>query len=248
MMTAPIGLQLYSVRENLKADFEGTMKKIAGMGYTGVETYDFHADISAIAAKKLFDDLGLTVIGAHSDLPLGKDKQRVLEVMAGLECPHLISPSVGRGQYTSDEKMMMLAETFNQAASVTAEHGMKFSIHNHEFEYALVDGMPAIYTLQKYLDPGVGFELDTYWIMVAGQDPVEVTARFGERSPLLHLKDGPATKEADMTALGDGIVDIPAIIEAGRAHTEWLIVEIDRCATDMMEAVERSYQYLSSLA
>ena len=246
-MTAPIGLQLYSVREDLKVDFEGTMEKIAGMGYTGVETYNFHADVSAFDAKKLFDELGLTVIGAHSDLPLGADKQRVLEAMAGLECPHLVSASVDREYYTSEEKMRTLADIFNQAAAVAAEQEMKFSIHNHEFEYALVNGLPAIYTLQEYLDPAVGFELDTYWIQVAGQDPAKVTARFGECAPLLHIKDGPAIKEADMTAVGDGVMDIPAIIEAGKEYTEWLIVEIDRCATNMLKAVEQSYQYLSNL-
>ena len=243
-MTAPIGLQLYSVRENLKADFEGTMKKIAGMGYTGVETYNFHADVSAVDAKKLFDDLGLAVIGAHSDLPLGKDKQRVLETMVGLDCPHLVSPSVGRGQYTSEDEMIGLAETFNQAASVAAEHGLKFSIHNHEFEYALVDGLPAIYTLQKYLDPGICFELDTYWIQVAGQDPIEVTARFGERSPLLHIKDGPAIKEADMTAVGNGILNVPGIIKAGKicvadfvCPTEQARAEFDADFTVWMDTI-----------
>ena len=95
-MTAPIGVQLYSVRENLKVDFEGTMKTIAEIGYDGVETYNFFDDFSAAQAKKLFDDLGLKVIGAHADLPIGQKKQQVLDAMAALECPHLVSPSVDR--------------------------------------------------------------------------------------------------------------------------------------------------------
>ena len=144
--------------------------------------------------------------------------------------------------------MKALAETFNQAAAVAAENGMKFSIHNHEFEYAIVDGVPAIYTLKEYLDPTVYFQVDTYWVQVAGQDPLTVVADYGERAPLLHIKDGPATKDADMTALGEGVIDVPGIIKAGEPHTEWLIVELDRCATDMLEALEKSYQYLASLA
>jgi len=246
-MTAPIGIQLYSVREKMAVNFEGTVKKIAEMGYTGVETAGFPDGVSPKQAKALFDDLGLTVTSAHSPMPLGENKQKVLDTMAAIECPHLVCPWIDPSYYASKEKMKELAEILNQANQVAVENGMKFSYHNHDFEYALLDGSPAIYTLQEYLDPGIGFELDTYWIQVAGQDPAKVTARFGDRSPLLHIKDGPGTRKADMTALGEGVVDIPAIIEAGKPYTEWLIVELDRCSTDIMEAVSKSYQYLAGL-
>jgi sugar phosphate isomerase/epimerase len=247
-MTAPIGIQLYSVRENLKVDFESTMKKIADIGFAGVETYNFSDSVSATQAKALFDDLGLTVIGSHIDLPLGENKQKVLDTMSALNSPHLVSPSVNRDYYTSKDKIRTLADTFNEAAAVAVENGLRFSIHNHEFEYAVLDGVPAIYHLKKYLDPTVYFQVDTYWVQVAGQDPIDVVINYGERAPLLHIKDGPATKEADMTALGEGIVDVPGIIKAGEPYTEWLILEIDRCATDMLEAIEKSYQYLENLS
>lgn len=247
-MTAPIGIQLYSVRENMAEDFEDTVKKIAKMGYAGVEPAGFPEGVSPEQAKALFDDLGLTVTSAHSPMPLGENKQKVLDTMAAIGCPHLVCPWIDPGYYTSEDKIKELAGILNQANEVAVENGMKFSYHNHDFEYALLDGSPAIYTLQEYLDPGIGFELDTYWIQVAGQDPAGVTARFGELSPLIHIKDGPATKEADMTAVGDGVVDVSAIIEAGKPYTEWLIVELDRCATDIVEAVAKSYQYLARLA
>jgi sugar phosphate isomerase/epimerase len=245
-MTAPIALQLYSVRENLAADFIGTMKKIAEMGYIGVETAGFPGTTPE-EAKKLFDDLGLTVTSSHSPMPMGDDKHQVLDTLAVIGCPHLVSPWIDPVFYTSEEKMKELAEFFNEAYSVATENGMKFSIHNHAFEFALVDSVPAITILKKYLEPGINFELDTYWIKVAGQDPAQITAEMGHRAPLLHIKDGPATKEADMTAVGDGVMDVPAIIKAGEPHTQWLIVEIDRCATDMLEAVEKSYLYLAQL-
>jgi sugar phosphate isomerase/epimerase len=246
-MTAPIGIQLYSVRENMDQDFEGTVRKIAEMGYAGVETAGFPEGVSPTQAKKLFDDLGLTVTSAHIGLPLGDEKHKVLDTLAAIECPHLVSPSTDRENYASEDKMKALAEIFNQAAAVAAENGMKFSIHNHEFEYAIVNGEPAINTLTKYLEPNVYFQVDTYWVQVAGIDPAAVVASYGERAPLLHIKDGPATKEADMLALGQGVIDIPGIIQAGEPHTEWLIVELDRCATDMLEAVDISYQYLAQL-
>ena len=246
-MTAPIGLQLYSVREQTSQDFSGTIQKIASMGYTGVETAGFPEGVTPKAAKVLFDDLGLTVTSAHSPLPLGDEANKVLDTLKAIECPHLVSPWMDPGNYQSEDKMKALSEIFNQAYAVSIENGMKFSIHNHAFEFAIVDGLPAIETLKKYLEPGINFQLDTYWIKVAGLDPVDIVRKFGARSPLLHIKDGPATQDGDMTAVGDGVVDVPGIIKAGEPHTEWLIVELDRCATDMLEAVNKSYHYIAGL-
>ena len=246
-MTAPIGLQLYSVREQAALDFNGTIHKIASMGYTAVETAGFPEGVTPQDAKSLFDSLGLSVTSSHSPLPLGEEASKVLDTLAAIECPHLVSPWMDPGHYQTEDKMKALAEIFNQAYFITTEHGMKFSIHNHAFEFSIVDGVPAIEILKKYLEPGINFQLDTYWIQVAGQDPAETVQKFGLRSPILHIKDGPATQEGVMTAVGDGIVDVPAIIRAGAPFTEWLIVEIDRCDTNMMEAVDKSFKYLSKL-
>lgn len=246
-MTAPIGLQLYSIRENLGVDFVGSLKKIAAMGYTGVETAGFPEGITPETAKALFDDLNLVVTSSHSPLPLGDDKQKVLDTLSAIGCPHLVSAWMDPEYYSSKDKMAGLADIFNEVYSVAVENGMKFSIHNHAFEFALFDGTPAIKILDTMLDPGIMFQLDTYWIKVAGLDPAAFVTEMGARSPLLHLKDGPGTHDGDMTAVGDGVVNVPAIIKAGMPNTEWLIVELDRCATDMMEAVEKSYTYLANL-
>jgi sugar phosphate isomerase/epimerase len=104
-----------------------------------------------------------------------------------------------------------------------------------------------IYTLMGYLEPGIEFQPDTYWIKVAGHDPAKFVEKMGGKAPLLHIKDGPATPEGDMTAVGEGVMDIPGILKAGEPNTEWLIVELDRCATDMLQAVEKSYHSLTTL-
>jgi sugar phosphate isomerase/epimerase len=96
----------------------------------------------------------------------------------------------------------------------------------------------------EHLDPDVFFEVDVYWVQTAGQDPVQVVHHLDSRAPLLHVKDGPCQMDADMTALGEGVVDIPGVAAAGARSTEWLVVELDRCATDMLEAVRKSYRYL----
>ncbi len=247
-MTAPIGLQLYSVREFLIKDFSGIIHKIARMGYTGIETAGFPDGIKPAQAKEIFDDHGLIVTSSHSPLPLGDDKRKILDTLAAIGCPHLVSPWMDPDYYSSKDKMKSLAETFNKAYSVAVENGLKFSIHNHTFEFDLFNDEPTIYTLIEYLEPGINFQLDTYWIKVAGIEPSEVVLKLGNRAPLLHIKDGPATLNGDMTAVGDGVVDVPAIIKAGKPNTEWLIVELDRCATDMLEAVEKSHRYLATLS
>jgi sugar phosphate isomerase/epimerase len=181
-------------------------------------------------------------------LPLGEDKAKVLDTLASIGCPHLVSPSVKSDYYSSTDNIKLLAEKFNESYQVANKNGMKFSIHNHDFEFSLLNDEPAIFTLINYLEPGINFELDTYWIKVAGFDPSKMVSTFGKRAPLLHIKDSLAIPEGDMTAVGDGIMDIPAIIKAGEPNTECLIVELDRCATDMFEAIGKSYSYLSSLS
>jgi sugar phosphate isomerase/epimerase len=246
-MTKPIAIQLYSVREDLQSDFMRTLGKIAAMGYVGVETAGFPEGITPMQARKYFDELGLTVTSSHSPLPVGEDKNKILDTLAAIKCDHLVSPWMNPEFYRSVESIRKLAESFNQAYAICKENNLKFSIHNHDFEFKLVAGAPAIYTLKKYLDPEVFFELDTYWIHVADQDPAQAVVNFGSRAPLLHIKDGPGVRGEPMLALGDGVIDIPAIIKAGKNHAEWMIVELDSCATDMFEALQKSYQYLSGL-
>lgn len=245
-MPAPIALQLYTLREALAREFHATLEKIAALGYIGVETAGFPEGIAPRQAKKWFDELGLTVSSAHSMLPLGEDRERVLETMAALECTQLVSPWMFPELYQSVESIQRLAETFNQADEVCREHGLSLFIHNHDFEFKLVGQTPAIQILKQYLASSIGFELDTYWAYVAGHDPAKVVRDFGARAPLLHIKDGPGTREEPMLALGEGVLDIPAIVEAGGDHTTWLVVELDECATDMLAAVEKSYRYLTT--
>ena len=130
-----------------------------------------------------------------------------------------------------------------QAAPVAAQHGLGLAYHNHWWEFQMVEGRLAFDVMLEHLDPAVGFEIDTYWVQTAGHDPAAVVQRLGDRAPLLHIKDGPATADAPMVAVGQGALDFPAIVAAA-SGARWLIVELDRCATDMTEAVRKSYAYL----
>jgi sugar phosphate isomerase/epimerase len=242
-MAAPIALQLYSVREHLAADFAGTVRKTAEMGYAGVETAGFPGTTPAEAGK-LFRELGLQVPGAHSPLPIGDQRDSVVAAMEAIGCQRIISGGIGADKYKTLDSIKQACENFNASAETASTHGMSFGIHNHWWEVGEVEGRWVFDVLLEELDPRIFFELDTYWIQSAGVNAAEFVARYGPRAPLLHIKDGPAEIGKPHVAVGDGAMDIHAVIKAGEDTTEWLIVELDSCATDMMEAVERSYQYL----
>jgi sugar phosphate isomerase/epimerase len=242
-MAAPIALQLYTLREAMAKDFAGTIRKVAAMGYVGVETAGFPGTTPQ-EASKLFKELGLVVSSAHSRLPLGEHQNEVLETMAALGCKYLISPNVGTDYFKSIEGIKQARDLLNEANAVAAANGLRLGLHNHWWEFERVEGQYPYDVLLDGLDPAICFELDTYWTKVAGVDPVQVIKKLGARAPLLHIKDGPGVQKEPQVAVGEGIMDIPAIIQAGGSNTEWLVVELDHCATDMVEAVKKSYAYL----
>lgn len=242
-MTTPIALQLYTLRDLLAQDFEGTLRRVADMGYAGLETANMFGDSTASAAK-LFSELGLTVSSAHSALPLGDQKQEVIDTMGALQCKRLILAWQPPELFQSLEGIKKICDSLNEGAAVAKANGFQVGYHNHWFEYEPLEKRIPMDVMLEHLDSDVFLEVDVYWVQTAGQNPVEVVRRLGSRAPLLHIKDGPCQIEEPMTALGEGVVDIQGVVAAGAGSTEWLIVELDRCATDMLEAVSKSYQYL----
>ncbi len=243
-MSVPLALQLYTLRDRAAQNYEGTVREVAGIGYRGVETAGFPGTTPE-AAGRLFRELGLEVVGAHSPLPIGDRKAEVIETMQAVGCARIINPAFGADHYQSLSQVRRTAETFNEAAAAAAAHGLTLGIHNHWWEYQQVEGRYIYEVLLEHLDPAVFFEVDTYWVKVAGHDPAAVLRQLGSRAPLLHIKDGPAdSTQAPMVAVGAGAMDWRAIIPAASA-AEWLVVELDRCATDMLEAVEDSYLFLT---
>lgn len=242
-MKPPVAIQLYSLREQLQHDFAGTIEQVTQAGYLGVETAGFPGT-TAEDAGRLFDRLGLAVAGAHVPLPCGDRKNEVLESLAALNCRRAICPYLPAEQFTSLPEIRRACDQLNQAYEVFAEKGLQFGYHNHWWEFEPVEGRLAHDWMVDFLYPAIFFEIDTYWVRAAGADPAAVLRRLEERAPLLHLKDGPAVPGEAMVALGKGVMDIPAVLEASAGKSEWLIVELDTCATDMLEAVKQSYHFL----
>ncbi len=245
-MALPLAVQLYTLRDDMATDFEGTIRKVADIGYAGVETAGmFGAGVKEAAA--LFSDLGLKVAGAHSPLPLGDKKNEVLDTMGTLGCKKVICPWMDPSRFASADAIKAACDDLNAASEVAQANGLTLLYHNHWFEYETVEGKPAYKYMLEYLSPSVGLEIDTYWVKVGGCDPAAVIEEIGGRAPLLHIKDGPAVNREDpMVAAGDGAMDWDGIFAAAAGSAaEWAIVELDRSATDMLQAVSRSYAYLT---
>ena len=140
-----------------------------------------------------------------------------------------------------------VARRGQRAAELLKPHGLRYGFHNHWWEFDKKFNGPTPYEVLLANAPDAFSELDTYWCAVAGDDPVRILKTYGKRVPVLHIKDGSKDRNDSMTAVGDGKMDWKSIIGAADENVnQWLIVELDRCATDMMEAVAKSCSYLAN--
>lgn len=239
-MPAPIALQLYSLREAAAQDFPAVLRQVAEIGYVGVEFAGLHNHAPA-EIRTMLDDLGLVACSNHGGLPTAENLSEVLDTAQALGYKYQVT-GWGPPQFASVEEIQKIAALGQKGAELLAPSGLKLAMHNHYWEFeAVFDGR---YGEDLFMEaaPSMFAQLDTYWIKVGGANPPDVVARYGARAPLLHIKDGPGIKGQDMTAVGKGIMDWPATLAGAQA--EWLIVELDSCATDMLEAVRDSYDYL----
>lgn len=238
----PISLQLYSVREAMAQDFAGVLKQVADIGYTGVEFAGLHGQAPA-DVRKMVDDLGLQVSSAHMAMPNADNVAGLIDECGALGITKLVS-GFGPDQFKTTDDIKASAAKFQAAAELLKPAGIAFGIHNHWWEFKQVDGRFGE-DLVLELAPDAFAELDVYWAEVGCGDAAGSVARLAKRCRLLHIKDGNIEPQHPMTAVGKGKLNMPAIIAAAdESVTEWMIVELDACATDMLEAVEDSYKYL----
>lgn len=243
-MKRPIGVQLWSVFT--LDDFPGVLRQLSEMGYAGVEAFGLH-ELSPTAVRQLLDDLGLELFSSHAPFPAGPDAQRILDEQSQLGAPVLAWSLEAEG-FATEDSIARGVERVNEGAANAKAYGMQIAYHNHWSEFSrLADGRRAYDVLQERLSPDVLLELDVYWAAVAGADPAAVVREYGDRVRFLHLRDGPAkTAEDAMVALGQGSLDIPAILDANPS-VAWHIVELDHCDTDVMTALRESFDYLNAL-
>ncbi len=247
---AKVGLQLYTVREDMERDFRGTLEKVAALGYKGVEFHTFFGH-SAEEVKSILDELGLVALGTHTgyrQLLEHLDEELAYNKQIGnntLIVPYMVEEDRNWGE---------VFENLKKLGARTREQGGVLCYHNHDFEMTEeVDGKPvfdAMYDAVPADDLKV--EMDTCWVYYGGYDPVEYINRYKGRLPIIHLKD--MTRDADGKAitaeLGAGEVDLKAIADAAiEANVDWIVVEQDYCAGGKpLESIATSMEWIKKYA
>lgn len=243
MKKYPVSIQLYSVREDAKKDFVSVLKKIASFGYPGVEFAGLHG-MNPKEVRKIIDDLGMKASSAHGPMPDRNNANEIIDTAKTLGYTCHISGR-GKDQFLDKAGTEKSGEDFLNACEALKGSGISFGIHNHWWEFdKRFDGRLAM-DVALARAPEAVCEVDTYWVKVGGEDPATVITDLGKRVRFLHIKDGPLDRDKNMTAVGKGKMSWKPILTAAQScPVEWIVVELDRCDTDMLTAVHESIQYL----
>lgn len=270
MYDFPIAIQLFSVRDEVEADFEGTLKKIKALGYDGVEFAGLYGK-GAAEVKKMCDEIGLVPISAHvpySDLLKGEE---TFKTYAEIGCKYIVIPWIGEECLAGGEKNAEFIENVKKFGELANANGMKLCYHNHDFEFEKVDGE---YKLDRlYSDVPTALlltQLDTCWVNVGGEKPSDYIRKYNGRIEIIHFKDFAGSKSENMYGLigtdgkeapketaqfelrpvGSGVQDFPSILEATKeVGAKWVIVEQDNPSMGKtpIECAEMSINYLKSV-
>ncbi|NLB16882.1 MAG: sugar phosphate isomerase/epimerase [Clostridiales bacterium] len=267
--TLPVGLQLYSVRDFLEKDFRATMEKVKEIGYDYAELGGLYGETPE-SIKKIADDVGIKIISAHIgyDEMLG-DPEGTAETYKAVGCKFIAIPFLDEKTRPGAPDFDTVLKNINRIGGIFADKGIILLYHNHDFEFiTMPNGQFGLdYMYSQVPERHLKTELDVCWVKVAGQDPAEYIRKYTGRSPVVHLKDYKGQKTENMYGLlgtdkkavagaefrfqplGDGVQDIPAILEASvKAGAEYVIVEQDsslECPS--IDAVAKSRRYLKSL-
>jgi sugar phosphate isomerase/epimerase len=241
----PISVQLYSLREASEQHFDAVLEELAAIGYVGVEPFNLFGKTPREFRSQV-EALGMKVSSSHTPWANRSPIDEVVEALGELGLARAIGGFMP-DDFRDLDAVRRTAETCQSLIDQLKPQGIELAIHNHWWEFEPIDGRPAMHHLTEMV-PELRYELDTYWAANFGErNPAVELGRIADKAPLLHIKDGPLEKKAPMVAVGSGKVDVPAVIQAADPNTvEWLVVELDACATDMMTAIRESYEFLTS--
>ena len=265
----PIAIQLYTVRDQAAADFEGTLKAIKAMGYEGVEFAGLHGKTAA-EIKAMCAEIGLTPISAHVPYyDMVADPKGVLADYAEIGCKYVAIPYLTPECRPGTDGFAKVVENAEMLGKAARELGMTLLYHNHDFEFEKIDGKYALEVLYDTVPADLlQTELDTCWVRVGGEEPAAYVRKFSGRAPVVHLKDYAGGKSEHMYELigiekkpeadapkfefrpvGYGNQDVPSIVAAAEeSGAQWFVVEQDdpSMGRSRLECAEMSIRYLKS--
>ena len=254
----PVGLQLYTLRDDLAKDVPGIIKKVAEIGYKEAELYDFYGKPAAEFAKLLKDNSLAAPSGHYMTQHIKSNWQKHIDDAKTVGMKYMVNAILEPNERRSFDDYKKLAELFNKAGEQTLKAGIHFCYHNHNFEFKKYGETTAFDYLLKALDPKlVNFEMDCFWVTHAGQSPVAYLEKHPGRFPLLHIKDlkgtPPPSTELDarrglFAEVGHGSIDWkPIFAAAPKGGMKHYFVEQDDCERPPLESVKMSFEYLRNL-
>ena len=237
MTAKPISVQLYSLRDASAKDFKGTLKRVADIGYAGVEPAGFYG-LSPKEFRSYVDSLGLKISSSHSPWCTPDSVNEVIDTAGILGVKH-VTCGYGPNEFATVDAIKKTADMVNGMLDRLKGSGLTLIQHNHFWEFESIDGQLK-YDIFAKLCPGVQFELDMYWVSNFGTvDAPKEIGKFAKRTPFLHVKDGPLVKDKPMLPAGEGKVNIPACIAAADPDVlQWLVVELDAYDGDMFTVLD----------
>ena len=260
-----IGLQLYTIRDAMAADVQGSLKKVSDMGYKYIELAGY-ADgkfygYEPVEFKKMVEDLGMEINSSHTIVEAEgitlENAKKMAEDHVKVGVQYCIQPWIVEEARTTLASYQKMAADWNQVGEIMKEYGIKFGYHNHNFEFDTVEGKVPYYdVLLAELDPDlVTMQIDIFWVTKAGQDPVEMFKKYPGRFQLFHMKDMFTKEEpffhtntADFAPVGEGVIDFKTILEAKDiAGMKYIIVEQDSTKDGKpFDAIQKSITNLTT--
>ncbi len=245
-----VGIQLYTVREQVQRDLPGTLAQLSQIGYREVE-FAGYAGRTPAQTRELLQQNRLTAPSTHIGFDqLGANWDRALDDAVARGHQFITIPWLPDSVRGSVESWKRVAKEFNVAGARARARGLGFAYHNHDFEFARVEGAVPFDILLAETDPAaVSFEMDVYWTVKAGSDPLAYLRQHPTRFPMLHIKDSAGPPNHAQVDVGSGTIDFAAILRldaAQRRTIKHVFIEHDQ-PPDPMAFAKKSFDYLSAM-
>ena len=215
------GIQLWTLRDEMAGDPVEVLRQVAAFGYSQIENFEGPRGLwwgmSHTAFRQHCDELGLAPVASHCNFVQDFETKAAQAAEVGMK--YLVAPWVGPQQSIDDFRR--IAETFNRCGEICRQHGLRFAYHNHDYSFQPLDGALPQDVMMQETDPElVDFEMDIYWVVTAGADPVEWLNKYPGRWRLCHIKDrkkdAPPDEREASCILGTGSIDFPRILKVAR--------------------------------
>ncbi len=250
--TKIIGIQLYTLHQQMKEDALGTMNQVADIGYNAIETAGY-ADrkfygFDPAEFKTITEDMGMLAQSSHAGVNLTNIDETIEDtIQAGMS--YLVLPSLDKSIRGSIDNYRQVADEFNLMGEKCQEAGIKFAYHNHAFEFEQLEEQIPYDVLLENTDPVlVSMQLDLYWIVYAGADPIDYFNRFPGRFELFHVKDMSREATMESTEIGEGTIDFKSIFtQKALAGMKYFYLEQESFHMDPFASIAQSYDYLLHL-